>query len=104
MAGPPKEVKDAWSLAFEETFFNIMVGMTQADSVEADFARLQAEVRLKTKSQLKKIARYAGEYYADHANPDPTALSEDESERLTPKAIDFALKKFANEEKKPGNK
>jgi len=103
MAGPPKEVKEAWCVAFEETFFQIMMGMTQADSIEADFAKLQAEVRLKTKAQLKKIAHYAGEYYADHANPDPTALSEDEAAKLMPKAIEFALKKFANEEKKQGN-
>jgi hypothetical protein len=99
MAGPPKQVKEAWCLAFEETFFNIMVSMIHAESVEADFEKLQAEVRLKTKEQLKRIARLAGEYYADHANPNPGELSEDESAKLMPRAIEYALKKFSNEEK-----
>jgi hypothetical protein len=99
MAGPSKEVKEAFCTVFEKTFFHIMVGMTKADSVEADFAKLQAEVRDKTKTQLKKIARFAGEYYADQTNPDPTTLSEEEADSLQRKAIEFALNKFANEEK-----
>jgi len=100
MAGPPKGVKEAWVVAFEGVFFNIMVGMTQAETVEADFAKLRAEVRMKTETQLKKIAQYAGEYYAEHANPDPTDLSEAEATRLTARAIEHALKKFSDEEKK----
>jgi hypothetical protein len=100
MAGPPKEVKEAWCVAFEKVFFNLMVGMTQAETVEADFAKLHAEVRLKTRTQLKKIAHYAGEYYADHANPDPSDLSEAEATQIMPRAIEHALKKFSNEEKK----
>ncbi len=100
MAGPPKEVTEAWAVAFEKVFFNIMSGMTQAETVEADFAKLHSEVRLKTRAQLKKIARYAGDYYAEHANPNPSDLSEAEATRLMSRAMEHALTKFSNEEKK----
>src|ERR1700733_4238613 len=99
MAGPPKGVKEAWAAAFEGAFFNIMVGLTQAETVEADFAKLQTGVRMRTTVQLKKIAQYAGEYYAEHANPAPSDLSEAEATKLMAKAIERALERFSNEEK-----
>jgi len=100
MAGPPKGVKEAWCTAFEGCFFNLMVGMIQAETIEEDFAKLRAEVRLKTKAQLKKIAAYAGEYYAEHANPAPGELSEAESTKLTIKALEHALQRFSNDKEK----
>jgi hypothetical protein len=100
MAGPPKGVKEAWVAAFDGVFFNIMVGMTQAETIEEDFAKLRVEVQVKTKEELKKIAVYAGEYYAEHANPSPGELSETESNKLTIKALEYALRRFADGKEK----
>ena len=100
MAAPPKGVKEAWCSAFEGVFFNLMVGMTQAETIEEDFAKLRVEVRHKTTEQLKKIAGYAGEYYAEHASPTPGEMSEAQSNKLTVKALEHALQRFSNDKEK----
>lgn len=97
MARPRDDVKEAWATAFESVAFNLMDGMTKAGGVEERFVKLRVSVQMKTRDQLKKIAKDAGEYYAEHANPDPSNLTEDECDRLLAEAIEYALKKFSDE-------
>lgn len=98
MAKGSPELTAAYVSLVEEAIFNIMIAMTKAESVEGDFAKLQTEVRNKTSDQLRLVARYAGEYFVEHANPALGKMTKGEVARLKSKAIASALKKLSDEE------
>lgn len=93
----PAEVREALEDFYAEIFHNVMLAMVKAEPVEAEYAKFHEVAKRSTKEQLQKIARYAGQYYARHANPPPPR---EKVPALKMQAIEFALKQWENEKAK----
>lgn len=100
----PAETRETLGAFFEHIFFNIMIGMTKAKSVEEEHGKLGVKVKALTEERMRLVASYAGTYYAKHANPSPRRLSEQQVDDLKTKAIDFAIKQLEHETKADGSK
>jgi hypothetical protein len=94
------EVTEAWVKLYAETFFVLMMGMVKAEPHEEAYAKFADATRALTKEQLRRSARYAGEYFVSEANPDVRQLPKDETQPLTVRAMEYALGRLADEEKK----
>ena len=93
-----KKVKDALTTLFEETFYQIMIGMVKAEPYEAEYGGFQEAARTLTKTQLRRISRYAAEYYVAEANPSPGKVPPARVENLKQRAIANALERLAADE------
>lgn len=93
----PAEVQEALEEFYADIFLNVMIAMTKAESVEAGYAKFQEVAKQSTKEQLQRIARLAGQYYAQHANPAPPR---ERVAVLKVQAIEFALRQWDNEKAK----
>ncbi|HJX84251.1 MAG TPA: hypothetical protein VJ723_07910 [Candidatus Angelobacter sp.] len=82
---------------YGDIFFEIMIGMTKAETVEAEYAKFRETARQWTKEQLRRIAGLAGQYYARHANPPPP---KEKVPALKMRAIQWALEQWENEKAK----
>lgn len=89
---PSPEALDAMATLFSETLFDIMVGITQADTVEAEYAKIQEEARKLTTQEMHRIADEAAKYVVEHANPSPGEVPKHDWPALKKKALEFALK------------
>jgi hypothetical protein len=97
--GSSKEVEDALTVLFEGIFYQLMIAMVKAQPYEAEYAGFHAVARNLTETQLRRIARYAAEYYAREANPSPGKVPKKRVETLKKAAIEYALKRLAADEK-----
>jgi len=93
-----KKVKDAMTTLFEETFYQIMIAMVKAEPYEAEYGGFQEAARKLTKAQLRRISRYAAEYYVRETNPSPGKVPPDRVSTLKRKAIANALSRLAEDE------
>jgi hypothetical protein len=88
---PPEAIEPIATL-FAETLFDLMTGMIKAETVEAEFAKIQAAARRLTKDEMRRIADVAGKYCAEHSNPSPGTRSKERWAALKKQALEFALK------------
>jgi hypothetical protein len=93
-----KKVKDAMTTLFEETFYQIMIAMVKAEPYEAEYAGFREAARDLTKSQLRRISRYAAEYYVRETNPSPGKVPLERVKTLKKDAIAHALERLRDEE------
>jgi hypothetical protein len=91
MATRASDALDLWATLFGEALFEIMIQMTKAETVEARFAKIQQAAKKMTKSEIHRIADIAGRFCAEHSNPSPEDLPEEEWETLKKQALEFAL-------------
>jgi hypothetical protein len=84
---------------FADIFLKLMIGIIKADSVEADFAKIQAAARKLTQEQIHRIAALAGSRYAELSNPSPGKLPKGRVADLKKEAFEFALKQLEDETK-----
>jgi hypothetical protein len=87
---------------FGHIFFNIMIGMTKAKSVEEEHGKLGVRLKELTEDRMRRVANYAGKYFAEHANPSPKRLSDAQVDALKTRAIEFALEELENETEADG--
>lgn len=85
---------------FADIFLQLMTGMIKADTVEADFARIQKAARELTNDQMHRIAALAGRRYAELSNPSPGKLPKGRVSTLKKEAFEFALAELENEKTK----
>jgi hypothetical protein len=88
---PPDAIEPIARL-FGETLYDLMIGMTKAKSVEAEFGKIQEAAMKLTKAEMRRIADIAGLYCAKHSNPSPSKLSKERWATLKRRALEFALK------------
>jgi len=93
----PSDARETLGDFFANILFNVMTGMTKAESVEEEHGKLQARLRELTEERMRRVADLAGRYYAEHANPSPKRLSSEQVARLKTRAIEFALDELENE-------
>jgi hypothetical protein len=93
---PPDAIEPIATL-FSEILFDLMIGMTKAKTVEAEFAKIQDAARKLTKDEMRRIADIAGMYCAKHSNPSPGKLSKERWATLKRKALEFALTTNGND-------
>ena len=98
----PNDARETLGAFFAQILFNVMIGMTKAKSVEAETGKLRAKLRELTEERMRRVADLAGKYYADHANPSPKKLSNEQVTALKTQAIEFALEKLENETETEG--
>jgi hypothetical protein len=97
VAGITAEVTEAWVKLHEEAFFELMMAIVKAEPYEAHYGKFEDSARALTKEQLRRIARYAAEYYVREANLNRGGLPSDEIQRLKVRAIGDALNRLADE-------
>lgn len=98
------DTRETLGVYFGNLLFNVMIGMTKAKSVEKEHGKLGVKLKELTEDRMRKVATYAGMYFAKHANPSPKKLSEEEIDALKTKAIEFALEQLEHETKADGSK
>jgi hypothetical protein len=87
---PPPEVQAALEELYATILYDIMIGMTKSDTVEADFAKLKEATQRATKEEMQRIAARAGRFYAQNM---PAKLSKKKSADLKVKALQFGLER-----------
>jgi hypothetical protein len=95
-----KEVKEAITLMFESTIYQLMIGMVKAKSNETEYADVPEAARTLTQNQMKVISRYAAEYLVEKTKPSPEKVSQERFKALKRRAFDHALRRLENENKK----
>jgi hypothetical protein len=98
------DTRETLGVYFGNLFFNVMIGMTRAKSVEEEHGKLGVKLKELTEERMRKVANYAGAHFAKRANPSPKKLSEKEIDDLKIKAIEFALDQLEHETKADGSK
>jgi len=91
---------DALTILFEETFYEIMLAMVKAEPHEAEYASFKEEARILTKSQLRRIAKYAAEFYVRETGTSPAEVPQERIRSLKKQAIAYALKRLKHEAQK----
>ncbi len=86
------QARDVLEAHFADIFFNLMIGMTKAKSVEAGFAKIREAAKNLTNEQIQRIATLAAKRYVKRAIPSPDKLSKERVSTLYMEALEFALK------------
>lgn len=97
MAKLPAKTREAYITFIEEILFSMMIGMVKSEQFEEDFAAFKEAARSLTKTEFRRIARYAAEYYVQEANPSLSRLQAGRLPNLKKRAINHALERLQNE-------
>jgi hypothetical protein len=92
-----REVNHALTALFEEALYEILIAMVKSEPYEAAFAGFREEARRLTTDQLRRIAKYAAEYYVLEAGPSPGDVPRERVESLKKRSIAHALKRLNDE-------
>jgi hypothetical protein len=98
----PSDAQGTLGEFFGHILFNVMIGMTKAEKVEEKHGKLGARLKELTEERMRRVATFAGRYYAQHANPSPKRLSTEQVATLKTKAIEFALEQLDNDAEADG--